>query len=314
MTDIAAGVVLFNPEDIARTQEGLKRISRQSSKMYVYDNSTKPININLPGNAVRISENENLGVAHALNQIMRQAERDGFAWVITMDQDSVIPEGMLDSFASTIQSAEKSLGIVCPQVVDRRRAYSQAIPSTAEEYIIKAITSASCTSIEAWRQVGGFDEWLFIDLVDNEFCKRLIVSGYKILRLNKWVLDQEFGIVEPKSSYQQFFWIKLSQITHIKNLAKFSYRKYVSPFRVYYVHRNIIYVNRKMKKYGSVGYDSFNCKNYLGFIICYTLPSLLRAQHKVQVLSAIIRGTRDGLKARTPVWSITEHTCRKVEK
>ena len=307
MTDIAAGVVLFNPEDIARTQEGLRRIAKQASKVYVYDNSTKLTNINLPSNAVRISENGNLGIAHALNQIMRQADLDGFAWVITMDQDSIIPEGMLDSFANTIQSADESLGIVCPQVVDRRRAYNQAIPSTEEEYVTKAITSASCTSIEAWKQVGGFDEWLFIDLVDNEFCKRLIVSGYKILRLNKWVLDQEFGIIEPKSSCQQLFWIKFSQITHIKNLAKFSYKKYVSPFRVYYVHRNIIYVNRKMKKYGPVGYDSFNCKNYLGFIICYTLPSLLRAQHKGRVLSAIVHGTRDGLRSSAIPWRVESH-------
>ena len=39
--------------------------------------------------------------------------------------------------------------------------------------------------IDAWEQIGKFDEWLFIDLVDNEFCKRLIVSGYTILRLNE---------------------------------------------------------------------------------------------------------------------------------
>lgn len=58
-----------------------------------------------------------------------------------------------------------------------------------EEFIDFCITSASCTNLAVWKEVGGFDERLFIDLVDNEFCKRLIVSGYKILRLNNLVLD-----------------------------------------------------------------------------------------------------------------------------
>lgn len=45
-----------------------------------------------------------------------------------------------------------------------------------------------------------------------------------------------------------------------------------------------------------------NCKSYFGFLFCYTLPSVLRAQQKWRVLSAIIRGTRDGLRSRPTRW------------
>jgi GT2 family glycosyltransferase len=76
----------------------------------------------------------------------------------------------------------------------------------AEEYVDFCITSASCTNLNAWKNVGGFDEWLFIDLVDNDFCKRIIVSGYKILRINSLVLDQEFGKIIPKNEKVQSFW------------------------------------------------------------------------------------------------------------
>src|SRR5699024_6976157 len=77
--------------------------------------------------------------------------------------------------------------------------------------MFECITSASCTSIKAWEKIGGFDDWLFIDLVDNEFCKRLVASGYKILRLNHLVLDQEFGCIHPKGEFSQKFWITLSK-------------------------------------------------------------------------------------------------------
>lgn len=302
MVKIAAGVVLFNPDDVVRAEECLNNIAKQVNTLYIYDNSTKKSNLKFPRKSVYITENENLGIAHALNVVMDKAKADGFDWVVTLDQDSIIPLGMIESFKEIIERSNERLGIVCPQVIDRRRVYSRATSTDGMRHVSKAITSASCTSVKAWEEVGKFDEWLFIDLVDNEFCKRLICSDYKILRVNKWILDQEFGVIEPKTEKQQLFWLKVSQILHIPNLAKFAYKKKVSPFRVYYVHRNIIYVNRKLKKYGTVGFDSFNCKSYFGFLFCYTLPSVLRAQQKWRVLSAIIRGTRDGLRSRPTRW------------
>lgn len=299
---IAAGIVLFNPDDMSRTIACLSSISAQLERIYIFDNSTEPTDQMNLENVVYLTENRNTGIAHAMNRIMEQAESDGYEWVVTMDQDSILPDGLIAAYADTIQKTER-LGIVCPQVIDSRRAYMELKKEPDEEFVDFCITSASCTSVEVWRRIGKFDEWLFIDLVDNEFCKRLTVSGYSILRLNKMVLNQEFGKIVPKSPRQQKFWIKVSKFLRNQNFAKFSYKKYVSPMRVYYTNRNIIYVNRKMKEYGPVAYrDNYNCNGYPGFLISFVLPSLLRAQHKGKVLKAIITGVYDGLKKKVDPW------------
>ena len=124
------------------------------------------------------------------------------------------------------------------------------------------------------------------------------------MKLNRWILDQEFGKIIPKSDKVQKIWIKVSKILHNQNFAKFSYKKFVSPMRVYYTNRNIIYLNKKMKKYGKVGYENYNCRGYVGFIVSFMLPSILRAQDKKKVIRATIQGIKDGRDAKVREWSI----------
>lgn len=301
MAKIAVGIVLFNP-DLKRFKRCIDKILHQVEKVYIFDNSSVELNIDFDSNIVYKSLKYNHGISYALNEIMRMAKEDGFDWVVTMDQDSIIPDGIINEYLNNIKEKENEIGIICPQVIDKRRSYMKVKTSPEKEYINECITSASCTSIKAWEAVGGFDEWLFIDLVDNEFCKRLVVSGFKILRLNNWVLDQEFGKIVPKSEKKQKFWILISKILRNENFAKFSYRKFVSPMRVFYTNRNIIYVNRKMKLYGKTGYENYNCKSYIGFLMSFSLPSLLRAQEKRKVLIAICKGIYFGLKKDVDPW------------
>lgn len=297
---MAAGIVLFNPDDLERLEKSVQSVLKQIKRVYIFDNSTKKYNIDFLKNVTYMSENANRGIAYALNRIMEQAKCDGYAWVVTMDQDSILPNGIVRDYVEHLKLAQ--IGIICPQVVDRRRTYMEIDDNDNNEYIDMCITSASCTSIEAWEKIGRYDDKLFIDLVDNDFCKRLIISGYKILRLNKWVLDQEFGKIIPKSPRIQQFWVKVSKILHNKNLAKFSYKKSVSPMRVYFTCRNIIYLNKKLKKYGPTAYENYNCNSYLGFIVSFIVPSFLRADQKMKVLKAIITGTYDGLKMKVQPW------------
>lgn len=298
---IAAGIVLYNPDEI-RFKKCIESLKKQVSRIFVFDNSEKSTCIN-DESVVYLSEGRNSGIAHALNCIMKKAKENGFQWVVTMDQDSIVPIGLFDEFETAIDR-HSEVGIICPYVKDKRRPYEDSKQDVSEEFIEFCITSASCTSIEAWEKCGKFDEWLFIDLVDNEFCKRIRMSGYKILRLNEWVLDQEFGKIVPKSEREQKFWLTVSKVLHNQNFAKFSYKKFVSPLRVYYTNRNIIYVNKKMKKYGHVGYENYNCKGYPGFIISFMIPSILRAQDKIAVIKATFDGIVDGAKSNPEQWTV----------
>ena len=301
MNSIAAGIVFYNPDDVKRLNDSLRSILNQFSKVYIFDNSTKQVEFPSFGpNVTYITEHKNLGIAYALNRMMERAEQDGYQWLVTMDQDSILPEEMIEAYEDHIHDAD--VAIICPQVIDKRRAYMTVKIEPAEEFVDECITSGSCTSIEAWKKLGKFDEWLFVDLVDNEFCKRVIVSGYKILQLNSLVLNQEFGKIIPKSEKTVRFWMKVAKLLHNKNLAKFSYKKSVSPARVYYTNRNIIYVNRKLADCGPVAYQNYNCKGYLGFWISFNFPSFLRARDKKAVWKAIWKGRRDGLNKNVERW------------
>ena len=301
MGRIAAGVVLYNPDDVSRVVSGLSAITKQVDRIYLFDNSIEDISITFPANMTYIRENGNKGIAYALNRIIEKAESEGYEWLVTMDQDSVIPVGLIAAFERHTESA--NLGIICPQVIDSRRSYMEIKKEPKEEFIDFCITSASCTSISAWKNVGKFDEWLFIDLVDNDFCKRIVSSGYKILRLNDYVLDQEFGKIIPKSERTQIFWNKVAKTLHNKNLGKFGYKKFVSPMRVYYTCRNVVYCNRKYKNLGGIGYkDNYNCNTFIGFIISFVLPSIVRGKHKVEILKAAIKGILEGKKAKMIPW------------
>ena len=298
---IAAGVVLFNPENIDRLKILLNKLEQQFDKVYIFNNGDD-ISLSINFNKIHyINKKENMGIAFALNTIMEYAKNDGYSWVVSMDQDSLIPDGLIDGFVSAIKTYEK-IGIVCPQVVDKRRIFSDIKKNKNHEFVDFCITSASCTSIEAWEMCGKYDEWMFIDLVDNDFCKRLTITGYKILQLNEWVLDQEFGKIVPKNKKKQIFWFKISKLFRNENIAKLSYKKYVSPMRVYYTNRNIIYLNRKLCLYGNVGYRNYNCKGYLGFVFSFIIPSILRSQNKFLVTKLTLRGIKDGLKEKTELW------------
>ena len=296
---IAAGIVVYDPDKV-RFEKCIQSLKQQVSKIFVFDNSENPTRIS-DKSIVYLSEGGNKGIAHALNCIMQEAKNSGFQWVVTMDQDSIVPIGLFEEFETAIDR-HRDVGIICPCVKDSRRPYEYEKKELPEEFVEFCITSASCTSVEAWEKCGKFDEWLFIDLVDNEFCKRIRLSGYKILRLNKWVLDQEFGKIIPKSERKQKFWITVSKVLHNSNFAKFSYKKIVVSMRVYYTNRNIIYVNKKLKKYDRVGYENYKCKGYLGFIISFMLPSILRAQNKRAIIKATVKGIRDGRKSQPVEW------------
>lgn len=306
MDRIAAGIVLYNP-DMNRLDKCIKSILAQVDFLIMFDNSTEDLDSSFlerfdKEKFVYITKHKNKGIAYALNQIMSKAKNQGYDWVITLDQDSIMQPQIVKDYRKCIESRETELGIVCPQVIDKRRKYMEIKKEPAYEFIEDTITSASCTNIRAWENIGGFDEWLFIDLVDNEFCKRLVVSGYKIMRINKCILDQEFGKISPKKESIQNFYIKLSKILHNDNIAKLSYKKVVDPMRVYYTSRNIIYVNKKMKRYGKVGFQNYNCKGYVGFMMSFLAPSIVRGGDKIKILKAIVKGTVDGIKRKTKPW------------
>ena len=92
------------------------------------------------------------------------------------------------------------------------------------------ITSGSSLNLEIFKKIGVFDEQLFIDNVDHEYCFRAIVKGYEIAKLNNILLNHSLGT--------------LGFYRSLKNLKR-SPRALHSPLRIYYMVRNYFYLKRR---------------------------------------------------------------------
>ena len=266
-----------------------------------------------------LGNNKNIGLAGALNLIFQQAYKDGYDWVLTLDQDSIVQQNMIDEFKKIYKKYNnRNIAIICPRFIDKRREESKFEKNFDSEvsFIDVCITSASMTNIKCWKKVGKFDEKLFIDLIDNDFCKRIALNNLKIMRLNNFVLDQQKGEIVRKSKFKVSFYMFFANIIKpfnnnvAKNFSKLVYKKTVVPMRVYYTNRNIIYLNKKYKNYGGIGhfgYINYNCNSYFGFNICFNLPSILRGKNKIEILKSISNGIKDGKKLEYEIYDINKN-------
>ena len=294
---VFAGIVLYKPNK-ERLHDCLLNILDQFEEIILFDNVGDQNSLQDANAKISYyTENKNQGVAYALNVIFKVAKEKGADWVVTLDQDTIIP-------VDYRRKCEKLFGIpnvaiIAPQVIDKRRPYFKAI--VRNEFFIDidyCITSASCTNINIWEKLGGFDEWLFIDFVDGDYCKRIKIEGYRILQLSDVIIDQEFGDISLKSPWKVKFFLWLSKVMKNINVAKLSYNKKVKPLRVYYVHRNLLYLNKKYQKHGGIGYRNFNCNSFGGFLLYFTLPSIVRGGEKIKIVKAVIDGLYDGYNSR----------------
>lgn len=293
--NIAAGIVLYEP-DFERLNKNLKSLCQQFETIILFNNKANISKVNIAtkfiNKVIIIGKGNNLGIAFALNQIMKKAQELNYRWVVTLDQDSIVPDNLVDEYSKHLDNPE--LGIICPQAIDKRRKYENIKKTPKEEYVDMCITSGSCTNIKVWNKIGGFDNWLFIDLVDNDFCKRIILSRYKILKLNTVILDHQYGTILRRNKYVENFFLKLGEKIDDVNVQKLSFKRVVNPMRIYYENRNTIYLNKKFQNYGGIGYSNHHCHSYAGFFLTFSVYSLLVGKEKKKIFLAILNGIHDG--------------------
>ena len=130
----------------------------------------------------------NLGIATALNTGLRLAHEQGFRWLATFDQDSRASATMLDEMTQALAAYPESdrVGLVAPRHRDRRVGITVSDGRREQvgpdwTVIRTTMTSGNLVNIAIAQAVGGFDDSLFIDYVDHDFCLRLRAHGYRIL-------------------------------------------------------------------------------------------------------------------------------------
>lgn len=238
---IAAVVILYNPD--YSVVQNLISYSHQVYKIYAIDNSESNKNENVireiksTSNIEYISNNNNLGIAAALNVGANKAINEGYEYLLTMDQDSKATEFMVERLAILFDKYPDA-AIITPYHLSE--GFNLPSGKVTEEELLFTMTSGNLLSIDKFKKVGEFLEKLFIDYVDHEFCLRLKSEGFKVIRVNNVFLHHKLGKLKKK----QLFGVEFFPSHH-------------SPVRYYYRTRNRFFVNdlykNKFKDY--VKYD-----------------------------------------------------------
>ena len=187
---LAGVVVLYNPS--SDNIEFINTYIDEVDKLYVIDNSDDNIKrLNNTDKIEYVKLNKNMGIAHALNVGAKKAVKDKFKYLLTLDQDSKITKKNIKDMKSFISKTKlKKIGLVSPyQDIDS----GDKLPEEEYTDIIEIMTSGNIIYLNAYQEIGGFKDWLFIDAVDLEYCLNLHKHGYKVLRLNKVIMKHNLG-------------------------------------------------------------------------------------------------------------------------
>lgn len=203
----AAFITFFpNPQ---RFKAAFNSVEKQVEKVIVIDNTTN-----------------NEGIAHALNKAFEQASMEGCDYLITFDQDSIAPSGLVSRLLEDIAKIS-NIGQIGPAYSNLKTEGSGVVDKS------HIITSGSLTSVKAWEKVGGFRDDYFIDYVDIEFSLNLRRHAYRVLMDQSIVLDHQLG--EGLIGWDIFGKKRLGFVDHV-------------PVRWYYIVRNCCMMVQEYKK------------------------------------------------------------------
>ncbi len=231
--NIAGVVILYHP-DMEHLSANIQTYVSGLKQLYVYDNSENKT----PGIEEALTKinpsiqykfyNTNEGIAKRLNQAMDHAALNQYDYLLTMDQDSSFKVGDFEKYKTLIQSS--TYNNVAQFGVNCQPDFTQ--PKEQSEEALTLITSGSILNLSLTKNIGPFNEALFIDFVDAEFSYRVIQNGYLNLMFSNIVLNHSLGTLVEGRSLGNFK--KSMRIIH-------------TPIRVYYIVRNGLYLYFKAK-------------------------------------------------------------------
>lgn len=269
-------VVLYNPN--YTISDNIKSYLDGIEKLYVVDNSEIKNDIliedilKISSKCIYVDNNGNKGIADALNVGANMAIQDDAKWLLTMDQDSRYEDNSLDILIHYVRNNNTSkLGILSPFHLTKHLDYKKEDKIIDE---LTVMTSGNLLNLDAYKNIGEFEEKYFIDYVDHEYCLRLKKSGYSIKVHKNSILIHELG----NGEFFNFFGKKIGYTNH-------------NHIRRYYITRNRLDV---ITRYIFVN-TMFCLKEFKAFIFEW-IKIILFEQNKIKKQKAILLGTFDFFK------------------
>jgi rhamnosyltransferase len=220
--DVLAVVVSYN--GLQKTRQTVEALQRQVGHVHIVDNGSDTESLGVleslerePGITVeRLGENR--GVGYALNRGVQRARQIGCTWLLTMDQDSVVDNSLIEAYRAAV---EQDPARVC--LAPRITANGRRKDAVGEE-ISYAITSGNLVRVSVFDQIGPYDGDFFVDYVDFDFCLRLRRAGYAVHRVPAALMQHQLG-----------------DIIDLPKVVRKHYARH-SPVRRYYMYRNYMYM------------------------------------------------------------------------
>ena len=248
--DVCAVIVTYNPD--SSFEQNVRALLPQVGKLIIVDNQSSTAAHSLVARiasacGVEIIWNDrNSGIAAGLNAgIERALACSQYSWIATFDQDSLVPP----DFVANIFAAYSA----CPfreNVAMIGANYKLAMRESASEPIsvrngpvfreVKTLmTSGSFLKSSVFADCGRFDQSLFMDYVDHEFCLRLRQHGFKVIQAVRALLAHRLG--SPTSHRilgKRFMVTNYSPIRRYSNARNrlIVYRRYLSSDTLWILH------------------------------------------------------------------------------
>ncbi len=233
---IAATVILYNPAD--NFVDNILLYANDVEVIYAIDNSEtlssdRAQKLALLPNVIYMPNGDNVGIAKALNIAAERAIQDGYDYLLTMDQDSKVTSGMIKTMLDCLGANELNIDLVAlVSPLHIYRCVELSAGTNPCEEVLTTMTSGNLLSLRAYKHIGPFLEDLFIDFVDEEYCLRLAIMGFKTVRANRAVLNHSLGDITS----HRFIWRIVSTSNH-------------PAIRRYYSTRNKFFVYKQYKKH-----------------------------------------------------------------
>jgi rhamnosyltransferase len=210
---IASVTVALDP-DPRRLLLQLRALEGQVDEAIVVDNASRNDALRvlegsrLPHRVVSLPTNH--GVAHGFNAGIAAAAREGATHVLLLDHDSVPMPGMVQTLRAVLDE-KRSRGVKVaaagPRICDMRdhrelpfirlgwlRNHHMRPHGGADVIACDfLISSGTLVPFDAYRELGPFDESLFVDNVDLEWCFRARSRGYALFGVGAARLDHRLG-------------------------------------------------------------------------------------------------------------------------
>ena len=187
--------VFYNPsnEDV----QSFLNLSKIFNYSYCFLNSKLTISQKeaLKENSSILGNSKNLGLSIAYNFQFEAVLKSPIDFVFIIDQDSRFEKEKLKILFKKVKllnNSKSKIGIysLCPLIDTKRPKSKKNIEFSKKDFVIN---SGSLVNVKAWSDIGGYDEKLFIDAIDYDFCRRLKQKGWEILQSNNLYFEHSLG-------------------------------------------------------------------------------------------------------------------------